>query len=86
MQLMDEDEDLGTQSERQEGESGQKHERESLAEFVNGNEDVRTGAYEGGLKSWECSVDLVKYLAETETEELGRILSTDGPGTRVLEV
>lgn len=28
-----------------------------------GNEDIRTSLYEGGLKSWECSVDLVRHLA-----------------------
>lgn len=28
-----------------------------------GNEDVKTGVYEGGFKSWECSVDLVRVLA-----------------------
>ncbi|KAL7628592.1 hypothetical protein AAE478_000107 [Parahypoxylon ruwenzoriense] len=27
-----------------------------------GNHDVRTGVYEGGFKSWESSVDLVKFL------------------------
>ena len=28
-----------------------------------GKEDVKTGVYEGGFKSWESSVDLVKSLA-----------------------
>jgi protein-histidine N-methyltransferase len=28
-----------------------------------GNHDVKTGVYEGGFKSWESSVDLVKVLA-----------------------
>ncbi|KAI8632241.1 hypothetical protein F5Y19DRAFT_356080 [Xylariaceae sp. FL1651] len=28
-----------------------------------GNHDVKTGVYEGGFKSWESSVDLVKLLA-----------------------
>jgi len=27
-----------------------------------GDEDIRTKVYEGGLKSWECSVDLAEYL------------------------
>lgn len=28
-----------------------------------GSHDVKTGIYEGGFKSWESSVDLVKVLA-----------------------
>lgn len=44
-----------------------------------GDEDIRTSFYEGGLKSWECSVDLVRYLAEEEEE------AWDGV-RRVLEV
>ncbi|KAI0017642.1 hypothetical protein F4780DRAFT_581118 [Xylariomycetidae sp. FL0641] len=35
----------------------------SEAEPGLGNHDVKTGVYEGGFKSWECSVDLVKVLA-----------------------
>ncbi|KAI0466466.1 hypothetical protein F4859DRAFT_519117 [Xylaria cf. heliscus] len=30
-----------------------------------GNHDVKTGVYEGGFKSWESSVDLVKELASS---------------------
>ncbi|KAI9819547.1 MAG: hypothetical protein M1827_006997 [Pycnora praestabilis] len=29
-----------------------------------GDDDIITNVYEGGLKSWECSVDLVKVLLE----------------------
>ena len=29
-----------------------------------GKDDVKTGVYEGGFKSWESSVDLVKVLAQ----------------------
>lgn len=31
-----------------------------------GEHDVKTGVYEGGFKSWESSVDLVKVLASSE--------------------
>ncbi|KAI1307829.1 hypothetical protein F5Y03DRAFT_351997 [Xylaria venustula] len=31
-----------------------------------GNHDVKTGVYEGGFKSWESSVDLVKVLAASQ--------------------
>ena len=34
--------------------------------FVNDTSDLIPGLYEGGLKSWECSIDLVKNLSENE--------------------
>jgi protein-histidine N-methyltransferase len=34
-----------------------------------GKHDVKTGVYEGGFKSWESSVDLVKVLAEKKSIE-----------------
>lgn len=43
-----------------------------------GNDDVKTGVYEGGFKSWESSVDLVKVLS-------GRTAVSEGR-RRVLEV
>ncbi|KAF3762531.1 hypothetical protein M406DRAFT_264712 [Cryphonectria parasitica EP155] len=46
-----------------------------------GNHDVKTGIYEGGFKSWESSVDLVKVLA---AEGFSRSL-TEGP-SRVIEL
>ncbi|KAK6342838.1 hypothetical protein TWF718_008221 [Orbilia javanica] len=47
------------------------------------DEDIRTNTYEGGLKSWECSSDLVKQLAtdsEAWTNSPHRILEL-GCGT-----
>lgn len=35
-----------------------------------GNDDVRTGVYEGGFKSWESSVDVVKVLHGRKEEIL----------------
>ncbi|KAJ2823770.1 hypothetical protein GGI24_003595, partial [Coemansia furcata] len=43
--------------------------------------DVIKGVYEGGLKTWECSIDLLCYLDE-HGDELGVALS----GARVLEI
>lgn len=31
-------------------------------------EDIRPNVYEGGLKSWECSLDLVKVLSESSSD------------------
>jgi protein-histidine N-methyltransferase len=46
-----------------------------------GKHDVKSGIYEGGFKSWESSVDLVKAIAE-------RLLLSDSQGrpSRVVEV
>jgi len=44
-----------------------------------GKDDVKTGVYEGGFKSWESSVDVVKELYKTKSELLGT-------ARRVLEV
>ena len=46
-----------------------------------GKHDVKTGIYEGGFKSWESSVDLVKVLA---AERISQTLF-QGP-SRVVEV
>lgn len=46
-----------------------------------GSHDVKTGIYEGGFKSWESSVDMVKVLA---AENFNSSL-TEGP-VRVIEV
>ena len=35
-----------------------------------GQDDVRTGVYEGGFKSWESSVDVVKVLHGRREEVL----------------
>ncbi|KAJ2745003.1 hypothetical protein GGI20_002496 [Coemansia sp. BCRC 34301] len=43
--------------------------------------DVIKGVYEGGLKTWECSMDLLSYLVE-HGDELREALS----GARVLEI
>lgn len=39
-----------------------------------GKDDVRTGVYEGGFKSWESSVDVVKVLHERR-EDMFRVAS-----------
>lgn len=46
-----------------------------------GSHDVKTGVYEGGFKSWESSVDLVKVLASQGYSPGG-----DGRPLRVMEV
>ncbi len=39
--------------------------------FLLGDSDVINGSYEGGLKTWECSIDLAQYLSsQTYPDEL----------------
>lgn len=48
-------------------------------QFLEAPSDLVPGVYEGGLKTWECSLDLAGYLQETEIGKNVR-------GKRVLEV
>lgn len=54
-------------------------EEHETAEVGLGSDDIKTGVYEGGFKSWESSVDLVKVLA-------GKRAQGRGEARRVLEV
>lgn len=46
-----------------------------------GAHDVKTGVYEGGFKSWESSVDLVKVLAAQ-----GKVSAAEQLPLRIIEV
>ncbi len=37
-------------------------------------DDIKPHIYEGGFKTWECAVDLAKYLA-TKSDYLSRMLT-----------
>jgi len=45
---------------------------DSKPEYLNGNSDLVKNVYEGGMKIWECSIDLVKYLSETVADLHGK--------------
>jgi protein-histidine N-methyltransferase len=56
--------------------------RQTTLDFVDAPSDLVPGLYEGGLKTWECSLDLVDYLhrlAGADAAALAR-------GKRILEV
>ena len=66
---------------------GERDER--TAAFVDAPADLVPGTYEGGLKTWECALDLAAYLdqdvllgAHVGVVEAGRRVR----GSRVLEV
>lgn len=36
---------------------------------LSGNSDLIKGVYEGGFKTWECSIDMVEYLSSLPKDE-----------------
>ncbi|CAK5281141.1 unnamed protein product [Mycena citricolor] len=54
---------------------------DSALEFLDAPSDLVPGVYEGGLKTWECSVDLAGYL-----DTLGNDKGSRFAGKRVLEI
>jgi protein-histidine N-methyltransferase len=72
---------------------GERDERdERTAAFVDAPADLISGAYEGGLKTWECALDLAAYLdrdvlgTTTTTTHAGAARRRMIRGSRVLEV
>ena len=51
-------------------------------DFLDAPSDLVPGVYEGGLKTWECSLDLVDCLSSTYGPDIG----TELRRKRVLEV
>ena len=51
-------------------------------DFLDAPSDLVPGVYEGGLKTWECSLDLVYCMDSIHGDEIGMKLK----GRRILEV
>jgi protein-histidine N-methyltransferase len=54
---------------------------DNALQFLETPSDLIPGVYEGGLKTWECSLDLVSYLHSLREVDHGF-----GRGKRILEV
>lgn len=37
---------------------------------LSGNTDLIKGVYEGGFKTWECSIDMVQYLSGLPEDQI----------------
>ena len=61
---------------------GRTDEAPSEVDFVDAPSDLVPGVYEGGLKTWECSLDLVHCLDSI----YGAVISSTMHGKRILEV
>ncbi|GAA5996323.1 protein-histidine N-methyltransferase [Rhodotorula paludigena] len=72
-QVLNQDEDLSTDEAASSGKGKQKEEV-----FVDEQSDLVKGVYEGGLKTWECSLDLVDCL-----DQRGYAVDTDLTTERV---
>ena len=61
---------------------GRTDEAPSEVDFVDAPSDLVPGVYEGGLKTWECSLDLVECMQSIYSDELPLKMR----GKRILEV
>lgn len=55
--------------EEQDSEEMKEHRHAAALEFIEAPSDLVPRVYEGGLKTWECSIDLVEYLDSTRLPE-----------------
>lgn len=61
----------------------EKEGAEAELAFVDAPSDLVPGVYEGGLKTWECSVDLAAYFARIHEGEYGKL---SVQGKKIIEV
>lgn len=53
---------------------------------VTANSDLISGVYEGGMKIWECTFDLIKYLKEEDVDFKGKTVLDLGCGAGLLGI
>ncbi|KDQ63440.1 hypothetical protein JAAARDRAFT_169261 [Jaapia argillacea MUCL 33604] len=56
---------------------------DSALQYLDAPSDLVPGVYEGGLKTWECSLDIVDYLHSTSLEFRGKRILEVGCGTAI---
>lgn len=79
----DEEQGLSTSESNRSKDIADGKTRPDALSFVDNPSDLVPGLYEGGLKTWECSLDLVESLFNLSS---GSRLSREVIGKRVLEV
>ncbi|KAF9492580.1 hypothetical protein BDN71DRAFT_1451286 [Pleurotus eryngii] len=56
----------------------------SSLKFIDSPSDLVPGVYEGGLKTWECALDLVDYLESSKIRSpMGKVILELGCGTAI---
>ncbi|XP_006115945.1 histidine protein methyltransferase 1 homolog [Pelodiscus sinensis] len=62
------------------------HEEDIVSKSISSHSDLITGVYEGGLKIWECTFDLLDYLSEAEMQFLNKTVLDLGCGAGLLGI
>ncbi|KFP36009.1 Histidine protein methyltransferase 1, partial [Chlamydotis macqueenii] len=57
-----------------------------VSKSVSSHSDLIPGVYEGGLKIWECTFDLIDYLSEAEVEFTNKTVLDLGCGAGLLGI
>ncbi|XP_015261692.1 PREDICTED: histidine protein methyltransferase 1 homolog [Gekko japonicus] len=57
-----------------------------LTKSISSHSDLITGVYEGGLKIWECTFDLVDYFSEAEVQFAHKVVLDLGCGAGLLGI
>ncbi|XP_074733006.1 histidine protein methyltransferase 1 homolog [Strix uralensis] len=57
-----------------------------VSKSVSSHSDLIPGVYEGGLKIWECTFDLIEYLSEAEIEFTNKTVLDLGCGAGLLGI
>ncbi|NXN18255.1 MET18 methyltransferase, partial [Indicator maculatus] len=57
-----------------------------VSKSVSSHSDLIPGVYEGGLKIWECTFDLIDYLSEAEIQFSGKTILDLGCGAGLLGI
>ncbi|XP_033007232.1 histidine protein methyltransferase 1 homolog [Lacerta agilis] len=57
-----------------------------VSQSVSSHSDLITGVYEGGLKIWECTFDLMDYLSEAEIQFAHKLVLDLGCGAGLLGI
>lgn len=72
----------GSGEEARDGEE-QAEDHATALQFLDAPSDLVPGVYEGGLKTWECSIDLAAYLDELKLTYNGKRILELGCGTAI---
>ncbi|XP_048353506.1 histidine protein methyltransferase 1 homolog [Sphaerodactylus townsendi] len=57
-----------------------------LTKSISSHSDLITGVYEGGLKIWECTFDLIDYFSEAEVQFANKVVLDLGCGSGLLGI